>query len=180
MVAAMFARLSGVVGVALVSLVAMSHLAAADECARPVVCFTPGEACTDRVVAAIQGAQRDILVQAYSFTAPAIAAALIEAHQRGVEVRVVVDAGEARDRRSQAARLAQAGVPVRVDGRHAIAHNKVMVLDGRVVLTGSFNFTTAAQQHNAENLLVVEDAALAARYAANWQRHWAHAEAWRP
>ena len=66
-------------------------------------------------------------------------------------------------------------VALRFDGEHAIAHNKVMVIDQRIVVTGSFNFTNSADTRNAENLLVLESPALAARYQANWQSHWAHA-----
>jgi len=67
---------------------------------------------------------------------------------------------------------------VRIDAKHAIAHNKIMVIDGEVVITGSFNFTKAAEEHNAENLLVIRDAALAERYAANWKAHAEHSEAY--
>jgi hypothetical protein len=65
-----------------------------------------------------------------------------------------------------------------IDDKHAIAHNKVMVIDGRTVLTGSFNFTKAAEEKNAENLLVIEDAALAKRYADNWADHAGHSRAY--
>ena len=58
--------------------------------------------------------------------------------------------------------------PRRGYGRR-LAHNEVMVIDGETVLTGSFNFTTAAEEHNAENLLVIRDKAMAARYAENWK-----------
>jgi phosphatidylserine/phosphatidylglycerophosphate/cardiolipin synthase-like enzyme len=56
----------------------------------------------------------------------------------------------------------------------AIAHNKVMVIDSRIVITGSFNFTKAAEESNAENLLIIEDVDLAAKYAKNWQEHLDH------
>ena len=59
---------------------------------------------------------------------------------------------------------------------HAIAHNKIMIIDGTAVLTGSFNFTKAAGQKNAENLLVIRDDKLAAKYAANSQAHSRHSE----
>ncbi len=49
-----------------------------------------------------------------------------------------------------------------------------MVIDGRIVITGSFNFTKAAEESNAENLLVIQDADLAAKYAKNWQEHLEH------
>ena len=58
-----------------------------------------------------------------------------------------------------------------IDFQPAIAHNKVMVIDRRNVITGSFNFTTAAQKRNAENVLIIlDDPAIAEAYAANWQR----------
>lgn len=60
-------------------------------------------------------------------------------------------------------------MPVLIDAKHAIAHNKVIVIDGETVLTGSFNFTKAAQDKNAENLLILHDRKLAAQYAENWR-----------
>ena len=72
---------------------------------------------------------------------------------------------------SAATFLTHAGIPVWIDVQHAIAHNKVMIIDGNTVLTGSFDFTKAAEQQNAENLLTIRDAALAEQYTANWQKH---------
>ena len=68
------------------------------------------------------------------------------------------------------------GIPVQIDAKHAIAHNKIMVIDGQTVITGSFNFTTAAEEHNAENLLVIRSPELAAKYAANWKVHADHSD----
>jgi len=65
---------------------------------------------------------------------------------------------------------------VRQDGKHAIAHNKVMVIDEVIVITGSFNFTNSAETRNAENFLVLKSAELAQRYKSQWQSHWTHAE----
>jgi phosphatidylserine/phosphatidylglycerophosphate/cardiolipin synthase-like enzyme len=139
------------------------------------VCFTPGQDCTGIVVDEIAGARRSILVQAYSFTSVPILAALKAAHARAVDVEVIVDKTSARvsksgSRYSAATYLSNAGIPVWVDTRVAIAHNKVMVVDGETVITGSFNFTVAAQKSNAENLLVIRDATLAERYVENWRR----------
>ena len=146
--------------------------------ARALVCavyFSPKGGCTEEVVSEIQNARQNILVQAYSFTSEPIAQALIEAHRRGVQVEVILDKSQRTDRRSTAGLLAHAGVPVNIDAAHAIAHNKVMVIDGVTVITGSFNFTESAEARNAENLLVVRDPTLAGRYANNWRSHRAHA-----
>ena len=144
------------------------------------VFFSPNGGCTEEVVHAIGAAKDRILVQAYSFTSEPIAQALIAAHRRGVRVEVLLDRSQATDRRSSAARLAGAGVPLEIDRAHAIAHNKVIVIDGETVLTGSFNFTESAERRNAENLLVLQDRALAEQYAANWASHRVHSQPYRP
>jgi len=138
------------------------------------VCFTPGQDCTGLIVGEIGRARTSILVQAYSFTSVPILSALKAAHARGVDVEVIVDktsakASKSGSRYSAATYLTNAGIPVWVDVQVSIAHNKVMVLDGATVITGSFNFTAAAQNHNAENLLIIRDSQLALQYRANWE-----------
>jgi phosphatidylserine/phosphatidylglycerophosphate/cardiolipin synthase-like enzyme len=144
------------------------------------VAFTPGDDAGALVVAAIRQARRQILVQAFSFTHKDIAQALVEARRRGVEVMLIADAQQTEKlETSLVAWLAEQGVPVWLDGDHAAAHNKVMVLDAdtpqATLITGSFNFTHAAQFRNAENLLVIRgNPLLAQAYAANWRRHRTH------
>jgi phosphatidylserine/phosphatidylglycerophosphate/cardiolipin synthase-like enzyme len=76
--------------------------------------------------------------------------------------------------------LAHSGIITMIDAAHAIAHNEVMIIDGETVITGSFNFTKAAEQNNAENLLVIhDDGKLAERYMKNWQDHEGHSEVYR-
>ena len=141
------------------------------------VYFSPQGGCTQAVVAAIGAAKQSILVQAYSFTSAPIAASLKEAHDRGVDVRVILDKSQRTEPYRGLTFLVHAGVPVWVDAVHAIAHNKVMVIDGETVITGSFNYTKAAEEKNAENLLVVKDGNLALLYAENWKAHRNHSEA---
>jgi phosphatidylserine/phosphatidylglycerophosphate/cardiolipin synthase-like enzyme len=138
------------------------------------VFFSPNHGATKAVVDALDAAKATVLVQAYSFTSAPIAKALVEAHDRGVDVQVILDRKETGSKYSSADFVAHAGIVTLIDGMHAIAHNKVMVIDGQVIITGSFNFTTAAERQNAENLLVIHDRALAARYTENWRAHAAH------
>ena len=139
-------------------------------------CFSPHGHCTELVVDTLASAKQTVFVQAYSFTSAPIAQALIDASKRGVHVRVILDKSQRTEHYSAADVLLHAGIPVNIDAAHAIAHNKVMVIDGDTVITGSFNFTKAAEEHNAENLLVLHDRALATEYATNWQNHQAHSE----
>lgn len=140
------------------------------------VFFSPHGGCTEAVVGAIEGAKKTILVQAYSFTSAPIAEALVAAHTRGVDVRIILDKSQETDRRSDCALVHAASIPVWIDTVHGIAHSKVMILDSQAVITGSFNFTAAAEKSNAENLLVIHDPALAALYTANWTARLAHSE----
>jgi phosphatidylserine/phosphatidylglycerophosphate/cardiolipin synthase-like enzyme len=140
------------------------------------VYFSPHGGCTEAVVEALGQAKSTVLVQAYSFTSAPIAKALVEAHRRGVNVQVVLDRSQRTEKYSSATFVYNNDIPCFIDAQHAIAHNKVMVIDARTVITGSFNFTKAAEENNAENLLVIQDAEMAARYAQNWAVHREHSE----
>ncbi len=138
--------------------------------------FSPKGGCTEAVVKELDAAKSTVLVQAYSFTSVPIAKALVDAYKRGVKVEVILDKSQRTEKYSSADFVLHAGIPTRIDPQHAIAHNKIMVIDGEVVITGSFNFTKAAETNNAENLLVIRDNALADKFTTNWKIHAAHSE----
>jgi len=123
------------------------------------------------VVQAIDGARKTVFVQMYALTSRQIVSALVNAKRRGVDVRVIVDRRQLDEDRSDTnavARLASGGVPVLVDTVSGLMHNKIMIVDGATVITGSFNYTWSAEHRNAENLLVIHDPAFAAEYTQNW------------
>lgn len=129
------------------------------------------------VLEAINGAQREIRVAAYSFTSKDIANALVSAKRRGVDVMVVVDKSQESEKYTSVAFLANMGVPVRVDHKHAIQHEKTLVIDREAVETGSFNFTDSADKRNAENAIVIRrNPQLASYYLTEWALHWNHSE----
>jgi phosphatidylserine/phosphatidylglycerophosphate/cardiolipin synthase-like enzyme len=142
-----------------------------ESCPTLTTCFTPGQNCPDAMVHALNDAKRMILVQAYSFTSAPIAKARLDAHTRGVQVQVILEKSQHSEKYSSADFLANQGVPVVIDANHAISHNKVIVIDSEIVLTGSFNFTKAAQEKNAENVVIIRDPAVAALYTQNWETH---------
>ncbi len=154
--------------------------------------FSPQGGCTEAVIQAVAGAKKSVLVQAYSFTSAAIARALVYAKKRGLDVQVILDRSQRTEIYSSAPYLIKEGIPVWIDkmpkiavsplrlpslsySRIGIAHNKVMLIDGVTVITGSFNFSKAAEIANAENLLIIsQDPELAKAYTANWKTHLAH------
>jgi phosphatidylserine/phosphatidylglycerophosphate/cardiolipin synthase-like enzyme len=100
----------------------------------------------------------------------------LSAYKRGVKVEVILDKSQRKEKYSSADFLAHSGIRTLIDSAHAIAHNKIMIIDGETVITGSFNFTKAAEEKNAENLLVIWDKALAEKYIKNWLDHEGHSE----
>ena len=140
------------------------------------VYFSPHGGCTQAIVDALNGAKKSVLVQAYSFTSYPIADALIGAHRRGVKVKVILDKSQINVKGGKIDLLANDNIPVSIDTTHAIPHSKVMIIDGQTVITGSFNFTNAAEDRNAENLLIIKNKTLASKYRTNWNKHSKHSE----
>ncbi|HMP01351.1 MAG TPA: phospholipase D family protein [Gemmatales bacterium] len=139
------------------------------------VYFSPKGGCADAIVAELNKARKEILVMAYSFTFDPIVNALIQAHKRGVTVKLLLDKCNEVDAFTDMPRCLGHGMNVRIDAPHAISHNKVMIVDRKVVITGSFNFTRQAETENAENVLVIQHhPALVLRYFHNFLSHLDH------
>jgi phosphatidylserine/phosphatidylglycerophosphate/cardiolipin synthase-like enzyme len=138
------------------------------------VFFSPSGGVTAAVVKELATSKREILVQAYGFTSQPIATALIDSAKRGVKVSVILDRSNLTAVGSMLPLLAKAPITVRIDSNHAIAHNKIILIDGVTLLTGSFNYTNAAERSNAENLYVRRHCPVIDRYLANWHLHEAH------
>ncbi len=160
----------------IILVVVPTHAADPFSPARVAVYFSPKGGATDVVVHELNTAKTQVLMQAYSFTSVSIAQALVEAHKRGVKILAVLDKSNETDKYSAATFLNNAGIQPLIDDKHAIAHAKVMVIDSATIITGSFNFTKAAEEKNAENLLVIKDAPeLVKAYEANIRLHAGHA-----
>jgi phosphatidylserine/phosphatidylglycerophosphate/cardiolipin synthase-like enzyme len=139
--------------------------------------FSPKGGCEESIVQLIHSAKKSIKIQAYGFTNANIIKALIYPNP-GVQVQVILDKSDAKgDGFVEGASIASFSFgKVYIDKKHAIAHNKVIILDSEVVETGSYNFTENAELHNAENCLIIYDANLAKQYEDNWDLHLKHSE----
>jgi phosphatidylserine/phosphatidylglycerophosphate/cardiolipin synthase-like enzyme len=138
--------------------------------------FSPNGGATQAIIKEINDAKSEILVQVYSFTSSPIAKALVDANKRGVQVEAILDKSQRKEKHSEAAFLSKMKLPTYIDSKHTMANNKIMIIDKTTVITGSFNFTTAAEQNNAENLLVIKSKELAKIYLENWDKHKEHSE----
>jgi phosphatidylserine/phosphatidylglycerophosphate/cardiolipin synthase-like enzyme len=139
--------------------------------------FSPGGSSLDVVLKAIDSSRSNLLVACYEFTSREISEALETAAHRGVKIHVVADFKAAASRYSQISILKAAGIPVRLDRHYEIHHHKFLVIDSVSIETGSFNYTTAAIKHNAENALVLWNVPpIASEYAREFARLWDESE----
>ncbi|HCE16700.1 MAG TPA: DUF1669 domain-containing protein [Anaerolinea thermolimosa] len=134
------------------------------------VCFAPDDRPGRTLVERVQGARERIDFLAYTFTRDDLRDAMIEAARRGVQVRGVFDADQSDAAGSDYTALRRAGLDVRLDGNPGLMHEKVLVIDGETVVTGSYNFTRSADETNDENLLIIRDAKLARQFEEEVQR----------
>ena len=170
---------SCITGILLAFVLLPGHIAATDILLNNTVAkvyFSPDGGALKAITRQIDQATREILVQSYLFTSKPIQSALINACKRGVHVEIILDKNEQKERKYVLAKvLKSGGAIVRLDDRHASSHNKIIIIDRETVITGSFNFTYAAERRNAENLLIITSTDLAGLYTDNFLSHRQHA-----
>jgi phosphatidylserine/phosphatidylglycerophosphate/cardiolipin synthase-like enzyme len=123
----------------------------------------------------VNSAQSNIRFLAFSFTDFPLANAMIERARSGVAVAGVFEKVWSGDDSAELKTLFCAQVPVRQDGNSSFMHNKVIVIDGRFVITGSMNFSTNAEENNDENVIILENPEIAGHYMQEFDRIWAQA-----
>jgi phosphatidylserine/phosphatidylglycerophosphate/cardiolipin synthase-like enzyme len=141
------------------------------------VYFSPHGGVTDALVALVGTSSKYVRVLAYNFTSQPFGDALIAANKRGVDVQLVLDKSVPTERNSMLPAMLAAGIPAWIDHKHQIAHNKVIVIDGTVFETGSFNYSSNAENNNGENALICQSIDGAAAYLGNFEIHKSHSEA---
>ncbi len=138
------------------------------------VCFSPGGNCANQVVYWIGRANSSIHILIYSFTLDSIGNALIQAKQSkpNLDIRIVWDESSSKESGSEYQKLLNAGFQIHVDHRSGLLHDKFAIIDGHIVLTGSFNWTNSANDTNRENLIVLNSETLASAYEKNFEQNW--------
>jgi phosphatidylserine/phosphatidylglycerophosphate/cardiolipin synthase-like enzyme len=126
--------------------------------------FSPDDNAQSRIIELINGAQHSVHFMAFVFTADPLAQAVVAAHQRGVQVSGVIEAGQSNNSGSDYQYLLDAGVDVHLDGNSRNMHHKVFIIDGEIVILGSYNFSRSAEERNDENLLIVHNVEMAADF----------------
>jgi phosphatidylserine/phosphatidylglycerophosphate/cardiolipin synthase-like enzyme len=138
------------------------------------VYFSPRGGTGAAIAAQLDGATTSIDVAAYILSYKPLAERIIAAHHRGVKVRVIVDRVQEVEPAPIPQLVKAAGIETRTDRGEKLFHSKYAVVDSRVVATGSYNWSNNAELENAENLLILHDPDVAARFAADFNAHWLH------
>ncbi len=144
----------------------------------PEAWFSPHQEVWARIVRAIEGLRTRADIAVFTITDDRITRALLDAHRRGVALRIVTDNDKSADLGSDIARLADAGIPVRIDRTMAHMHHKFAILDGETLLNGSYNWTRGAADENHENIVFHEGRALVTAFEGEFEHCWKLAEPW--
>ncbi len=134
--------------------------------------FSPGTACREAIQRQLRTCQKTADICVFTITDNHVSREILEAHQRGVIVRIISDDDKSLDRGSDLRKLEAEGVQVRTDASEHHMHHKFAVFDRRIVLTGSYNWTRSAADHNRENVLVVKDATTSEAYLRVFETLW--------
>ncbi|RMH44667.1 MAG: endonuclease [Deltaproteobacteria bacterium] len=134
--------------------------------------FSPSDECRRRIVRLLASCRGSADICVFTITDDWLARAILDAHARGVAVRIITDDEKVGDPGSDVYRIARAGVPVRCDDSEAHMHHKFALFDRRIVLTGSYNWTRSAAKHNRENFLITDDSQLVEPYVRAFDALW--------
>lgn len=148
-----------------------------NQIAQITVLFSPsytGESCASNIVQQINQAKESIYISTYQFTSSNICTAVTDAHARKVKVEMIIDRSVMGTKNQQLTRCLNKKIKVWLDKKHNIMHNKIMIIDTNIVITGSYNFTNNAEKNNAENLTIIKSAEIAKQYMDNWKIHKKH------
>jgi phosphatidylserine/phosphatidylglycerophosphate/cardiolipin synthase-like enzyme len=138
------------------------------------LCFSPAGQCDVKINSFAAAAKSTVDIAIYSLTLQSFAQTVVKLSKSGVKIRIVADKGESRTPSSLIANLIKAGIPVKIGNVHGIMHNKFMIVDGRMLETGSFNYTNNASVANAENQIYLDNPDVVKAYQAQFEGLWAN------
>ena len=134
--------------------------------------FSPGQECRNIILEQIESAKKYLNVCVFTISDNTISDALIAAHHRNINVRILTDNDKLYDKGSDIKLFAQKGIPVKVDLTDDHMHHKFMIVDNEVLITGSYNWTRSAMEHNHENILLTREPEVIKSYSKEFEQLW--------
>jgi phosphatidylserine/phosphatidylglycerophosphate/cardiolipin synthase-like enzyme len=144
------------------------------------VFFSPRGGIPTAIATEINNAQTTVLIMSYSISESQICQSIIDAHHRGLDVRMIVTRSQESPVQSKAGKLHTAGVTIKTDRKHKLMHHKVVICDDHLVITGSANHSRAADRDNAENIVVIKDQVVAELFTKQFETLWEISRPFKP
>jgi phosphatidylserine/phosphatidylglycerophosphate/cardiolipin synthase-like enzyme len=136
--------------------------------------FSPGDGCVQRIRSLLNQCRTSADICVFTITDDRIATALEEAHRRGIAIRIITDNDKSLDAGSDVERLADLGIPLRIDRTEYHMHHKFAIFDGSILLNGSYNWTRSAANQNEENIIVTSNRKLIGEFSKAFEQLWAN------
>ena len=136
------------------------------------VLFSPNGGCQEAIVLELSKAEKTIDIAMYYLTSREIVQELVKAKEKGVAIRVFLDQSQENSQYAKSRYLAKRGIEIRFYVGAGLMHNKFAIIDNKVLITGSFNWTATAQEKNQENLLIIKDSSLIKDFSARFEMLW--------
>jgi mitochondrial cardiolipin hydrolase len=136
------------------------------------VYFSSEKNCTEKVIEFLDSAKTELLICVFTISDDRISQNIILKHRRGVKVKIISDNEKLLDTGSDVKRLAEAGIPVKIDKTEYHMHHKFAIADNKTLLTGSFNWTRSAAEYNEENIILLSDDLAINRFKSEFDRLW--------
>ena len=136
------------------------------------VYFSPGEDCVNHIIDLINEAYNQIDICVFTISDDRISRAIVDAMKKGVAVRIISDNFKVEDTGSDILDLSRVGIPVKLDTSTNHMHHKFMIIDKKIVLTGSYNWTRSAASYNQENIISTDDELVISKFSNEFEKLW--------
>ncbi len=136
------------------------------------VYFSPGHEIKATILKLLREAHTSVDLCIFTITDNELAHEVIACHNRNIKVRIITDDEKVNAAGSEIIEMERAGIPVKIDHSHYHMHNKFGIIDNRIAITGSFNWTYTATKHNQENLLATSKYDIVKQYRNEFERLW--------
>ena len=158
--------------VVIVLIISLAFIFSLDALAKTEVYFSLYDDPESAIINNIAKAEEFISIAMYTFTEVEIAQAILEARDRGIDIKIYLDRSQVKAKYSRSRYFVQNGIEVRISSNNYIMHNKFAVIDNEIVITGSYNWTASAGERNDENLLVIDDNYVVKKYQDQFNNLW--------
>lgn len=136
------------------------------------VYFSPGDECLNHILELINGCEKSLDICVFTISDDRIRDAIINAYLENIAIRIISDNDKLNDVGSDIKALSKRGIPVRIDTTPYHMHHKFMIVDGKTILTGSYNWTRSAARFNHENVISLVDIAVTASFQQHFDSLW--------